>query len=87
MVRNWKSVWDAIRYTPGASLFHLNGTRRADRNNEGTCVSRGQAKSDQGRKTSMESLFPPSSREDRIASGRKKATAVDATFFSLSEGS
>ena len=36
MVRNWKSIWDTIRYTLGASLFYLNGrTRRADRNNEG----------------------------------------------------
>ena len=25
MVRNWTSVWDAIRSTPGASPPHFNG--------------------------------------------------------------
>ena len=30
VVRNWKSVWDAIRPTPGAPLPRLRGTTRRD---------------------------------------------------------
>ena len=80
MVRNWKSIWDAIRYFPVAYLLHLNGRmRRADRNKEGTCVSRGQAKSDQGRKASMKVYLHP----DLEKGGMPlvgKTTAMDATF-------
>ena len=48
MVRNWTLVWDAIRSTPGASLPHLGG--RTARDKYGAYVSKGQTKSDQGRK-------------------------------------
>ena len=48
MVRNWTSVCDAIRSTPGASPPHLSGRTRRDE--YGACISKGQIKSDQGRK-------------------------------------
>ena len=51
MVRNWTLVWDAIRSTPGASPPRLGG--RTGKDKYGTCVSKGQAKSDQGRKASV----------------------------------
>ena len=51
MVRNWTSVWGAIRYTPGASPPHLSGM--TGRDEYSTCVSKGQIKSDQGRKASL----------------------------------
>ena len=51
LVRNWTLVWDAIRSTPGASPPHLGGRTRKDK--YGTCVSKGQTKSDQGRKASV----------------------------------
>ena len=48
--RSWwyetKSIWDAISSTPGASPPCLNGRVRKA---EGTCVIKGQTKSDQGR--------------------------------------
>ena len=40
-VRNWKSIWDAIRSTPGASPPHLGG--RTGRDKYGACISKGQA--------------------------------------------
>ena len=40
MVRNWTSIWDAIRSTPGASPPHLGG--RARRDEYGTCIAKGQ---------------------------------------------
>ena len=48
MVKSWTSVRDAIRSTPGASLPHLGG--RTARDKYGAYVSKGQTKSDQGRK-------------------------------------
>ena len=48
MVRNWTSVWDAIRSTPGASPPHLSG--RTGRDEYGACIGKGQTKSDQRRK-------------------------------------
>ena len=48
MVRNWTSVWDAIRSTPGASLPHLSG--RTGRDEYGACIGKGQTKSDQRKK-------------------------------------
>ena len=48
MVRNWTSVWDAIRSTLGASLSCLGGRTRKDE--YGTCIGKGKIKSDQGRK-------------------------------------
>ena len=48
MVKNWTSVWDAIRSTPGASPPHLSG--RTGRGESGACIGKGQTKSDQGRK-------------------------------------
>ena len=48
MMRIWTSVWDAIRYTPNASPPHLGG--RTGRDEYSTCVSKGQTKSNQGRK-------------------------------------
>ena len=48
MMRIWTSVWDAIRYTPNASPPHLGG--RTGRDEYNTCVSKGQTKSNQGRK-------------------------------------
>ena len=51
MVRYWTLVWDAIRSTPGASPPHLGG--RARRDEYGTCIAKGQTKSDQERKASV----------------------------------
>ena len=48
MVRSWTSVKDAIMSTPDASPPHLGG--RSGRHEYGSCVSRGQTKSDQERK-------------------------------------
>ena len=48
MVRSWTSVRDAFRSTPCASLHLLSGRTRRDE--YGTCVGKGQTKSDQGRK-------------------------------------
>ena len=48
MVRSWMSERDAIRSTPGASPPHLGG--RTGRDEYSTCVSKGQTKSNQGRK-------------------------------------
>ena len=36
MVKNWTSVWDAIRSTPGASPLHFYG--RMGRDDDGTDV-------------------------------------------------
>ena len=49
MVRNWKSIWDAIRSTPGASPPHFGGRMRRA---EGVCIGKGQTKCNQGRKAS-----------------------------------
>ena len=38
MVRNWTSVWDAIRSTPGSSLPHLSGRTR--KGEYGICIVR-----------------------------------------------
>ena len=70
MVRNWTSVCDAIRSTPGTSPPHLCG--RTGRDEYGACVHKGQTKSDQGRKALVESLSKPPSRVERDASGGKK---------------
>ena len=51
MVRNWALAWEAIRSTLGASPPHLGGKNRRD--NYGACISKGQAKSDEGRKGSV----------------------------------
>ena len=51
MVRYWTLVWDAIRSTPGASPPRLGG--RARRDEYGTCIAKGQTKSDQERKASV----------------------------------
>ena len=48
MVRNWTSVWDAIRSTPGAPPPHLGG--RTGRDKYSACISKGQTKSNHGRK-------------------------------------
>ena len=40
-VRNWKSIWYAIRSTPYASPPHLSG--RTGRDKYGACISKGQA--------------------------------------------
>ena len=82
IVRNWTLVWDAIRYIPDASPPCLGGRTR--RYEYGACVSKGQAKSDQGRKASVESLSTSPSRAGRDASGRKMALV---TFSSLTDGS
>ena len=79
MVRNWTSVWDAIRSTPGTSPPHLSS--RAGREKYGACVGKRQTKSDQGRKASVESLSTPPSRAGRDAPGRKMSLV---TFFFLS---
>ena len=50
-VRNWTSVKDAIRSTPGASPPRLGG--RARRDECGACTGKGQTKSDQGRRASV----------------------------------
>ena len=51
MVRNGTLVWDAIRSTSGASPPCLSG--RTGKDNYGARVSKGQTKSDQGRKASV----------------------------------
>ena len=51
MVRNWTLAWEAIRSTPGASASHLSGRTRRD--DYGACISKGQTKSDEGRKASV----------------------------------
>ena len=48
MVRNWTSVWDAIKSTAGASPSHPSGRTRRDE--YGAYVSKGQTNSGQGRK-------------------------------------
>ena len=48
MVRNWISVWDAIRSTPGAPPPHLGV--RTGRDKYSACISKGQTKSNHGRK-------------------------------------
>ena len=50
-VRNWTSLRGAIRSTPGASPPHLHG--RTGRDEYGTCVGKGETKSNQGRKASV----------------------------------
>ena len=75
----------AIRSVPGASPPHLGG--RAGRNEYGARICKGQTKSDQGRNALLESLSTPPSRAGRVTSGGKKATAVDAPYFSLIDGS
>ena len=58
MVRNWTSVCDAIRSTPGASPPHLSGRTRRDE--DSTCVSKGQTKSDQeGKAFGVNSVYTP----------------------------
>ena len=71
MVRNWTSVWDAIRSTPGASPPHLGGKTWRDKFS--ACVSKGQTKSNQERKALVESPSTPPFRAGRDASGRKMA--------------
>ena len=70
VVWNYKSIWDAIRSTPGASPPHLSG--RTGRGESGACIGKGQTKSDQGRKTSVESLSTLPSRAGRDTFSRKK---------------
>ena len=70
VIRNWKSIWDAIRYTPGVSPSCLGG--RTGRDKQDACVCKGQTKSDQRRKVLMESLSTPPSRAGRDASSGKK---------------
>ena len=70
MMRNWTSVWDAIRSALGASPPHLGG--RTARDEYGAYVSKGQTKSDQGRKALVGSLSTPPSTEGKDASGGKK---------------
>ena len=48
MVKSWTSVSDTIRSTPGASPPCLGG--RTGRDEYGTCIGKGQTKSDQERK-------------------------------------
>ena len=48
MVGSWTSVRDTIRSTPGASPPCLGG--RTGRDEYGTCIGKGQTKSDQERK-------------------------------------
>ena len=76
MMRNWTSVWDAIRSALGASPPHLGG--RTARDEYGACVGKGQTVSDQGRKVSVKSLSTPPSRAGRDTSDRK---LVLVTFF------
>ena len=55
---------------PGASPPRLGGRTRRD--DYGTCVGKGQTKSDKERKASLESLSPPPSKAGRDASDGKK---------------
>ena len=53
-----ESVRDAIRSTPGASPTRLGGRTRRDE--YGTCVSKGQTKSDQeGKAFGVKSVYTP----------------------------
>ena len=78
MVRNWTAVRDAIRSTPGASPPCLSGRTR--RNEYGTCVGKGQTKSDQENKALVFSLSTLPSRAGRDASSRKRVLV--ASFLS-----
>ena len=77
-----KSIWDAIRSTPSLSPPRLGGRTRRDK--FGAYVSKGQTKSDQGRK--VESLSIPPSRAGRNASGAKKPQ-LWILLFSLTDRS
>ena len=58
MVKNWTSVWDAIRYTPSASPPHLGG--RTGRDEYGACIGKGQTKSNQeGKAFGVTSVYTP----------------------------
>ena len=58
MVKNWTSVWDAIRSTPGASPPHLSGRTRRDV--DCAYVGKGQTKSDQeGKVFDVTSVYTP----------------------------
>ena len=51
MVRNWTSIWNAIRFIPGGSLPHLIGRTRRDEYR--ACITKGQTESDHRRKASL----------------------------------
>ena len=70
VVQNQKSIWDAIRSIPGAFPPYLGGWTKRDEYD--ACVSKGQTKSDQGRKASVARLSTPPSRAGRDASSGKK---------------
>ena len=75
MVRNCTPIWGAIRSTPGASPPCLDGRTGREFS---ACVSKGQTKSDRGRKALVSSLSTPPSRPGREACGRKMELV---TFF------
>ena len=69
-MKSWVSSRDAIRSTPGTSPPHLGG--RTGRDADCACVGKGQTKSNQRRKASVEILSPPPSRAGRDAFDGKK---------------
>ena len=71
MVRNWTSVWDAIRSTPGASPPHLGGRTRRDSNETPTFIRDRLTLAREGSLGGTPVSTPPS-RAERDASGRKK---------------
>ena len=69
VVRNWKSIWDAIRSTPGA--FHPASVVELGRMSKMPALVGDKVW--QGRKASMESLSTPLSRAGMdISNGRKQ---------------
>ena len=58
MVKNWTSVRDANRSTPGASPPHLGGRTKRDKCD--TCIGKGQTKCDQeGKAFGVKSVYTP----------------------------
>ena len=83
-VKSWTSVRDAIRSTPGACPPHPGG--RTGRDEYGACVSKGQTKSNQGRKTLVESLSTPPSKAGRDTFSEKKPWLLMRLFSLLQMG-
>ena len=70
-MKSWISGRDASRSIPGTSPPHLGG--RTGRDEYGTCISKGQTKSDQeGKAFGVKSVYTPST-AGKDASSRKMA--------------
>ena len=86
MVRNWTSIWDAIRSIPAASPPHLRGRTRRDSNEKPAFIRDRLTPAREG-SLGGTPVSPPPSRAERDASSRKKAMELGMAFFSLTDGS